>query len=94
MYYFGYLFSCNSFLKDGATKREMEIICKVNEHNNDFRRFINSLVEEGVFHIVGYTDNKNPFISSTKIKIVKKLRKIEFYKEIIYPMVKFDTESF
>jgi len=94
VWYLMHLFSDNSFLKNGSTKREMEITCEVSEHNNDFRKFVNSLVKEGVFHIINYTDNKSPLISSNQIKIIKKLRKIEIYRDKVYPVGKFDTETF
>ena len=87
------LFLSNEFLKNGLNKGKMKIVCEVYK-NDYFGKWVDLLYEEGIFKIVGYTENKHPIFSSSQKVIIKKLRTIPRHKSFNYPVCKFDTETF
>ena len=80
----------SGFLKvsKGGTKSDFERICKVSEHNKEFRAWLDLLVKEEVLKRAGLSENKSPLLVASAKAILKRLNAIPYYQK--YKRVEYD----
>lgn len=80
----------SGFLKmsKAGTKSDFEEVCGFKQHNKEFRKWIDKLINEEVLKKSGETENKSPVWTASSRAILKKLNNIPYYKK--YKRVEYD----
>lgn len=80
----------SGFLKvsHGGTKSDFERICRVSEHDKEFRKWLDLLIKEEILKFKGLAENKSPLWIASANAILKKLNTIPYYKK--YKKVEYD----